>query len=64
MTGKPGAQVSRLDGVTVRLKTWWFNARKSNTEPLVRVNAEADDEGTLAKGLAQVEAVLGKPVAH
>ena len=59
----PG-EVTRLDGVTVRMKTWWFNARKSNTEPLVRVNAEADDEATLAKALKQIEGILGTPVAH
>lgn len=60
----PDAQVSRLDGVTLRMKSWWFNARKSNTEPLVRVNAEADDEPALAKGLASIESILGTPVAH
>ena len=64
-SGDPGgAEVSRKDGVTVRLRGWWFNARLSNTEPLVRVNAEADDEATLARGLARIEGLLGAPVAH
>jgi phosphomannomutase len=58
-----GADVSRVDGVTVRLDGWWFNARKSNTEPLLRVNAEADDAATLKSGLSRIEAVLGAPVA-
>jgi phosphomannomutase len=60
----PDAAVTRLDGVTLRTKTWWFNARKSNTEPLVRVNAEADDQAVLARCLAEVQSVLGIPVAH
>jgi len=31
-----------LDGVTVWFKDWWFNVRPSNTEPLLRLNVEAD----------------------
>lgn len=57
-------EVARVDGVTLRLDGWWFNARKSNTEPLLRVNAEADDAPTLEAGLRRIEALLGKPVAH
>jgi phosphomannomutase len=35
-------EVSRLDGLLVRYPTWWFNLRPSNTEPLLRLNLEAD----------------------
>lgn len=37
------ASVDELDGVTVQLKDSkaWFNVRASNTEPLLRLNAEA-----------------------
>ena len=31
----------RLDGLTVQYEDWWFNARLSNTEPLLRLNLEA-----------------------
>ena len=31
----------RLDGLTVTAPEWWFNVRPSNTEPLLRLNAEA-----------------------
>jgi phosphomannomutase len=31
-----------LDGITVQYPDWWFNARSSNTEPLLRVAIEAD----------------------
>jgi phosphomannomutase len=40
------ATIDRLDGLTVDLGDRWFNLRPSNTEPLLRLNAEApDDEG-------------------
>ena len=38
--GKEG-KVSKLDGISVEFRDWWFNARPSNTEPLVRLTLEA-----------------------
>jgi phosphomannomutase len=35
-------EISRLDGLLVRYKDWWFNLRPSNTEPVLRLNLEAD----------------------
>lgn len=47
----PGVEVevSTLDGTTVAAAdgTWWFNIRPSNTEPLLRFNAEAPDTATM-----------------
>lgn len=40
---KDGRQ-SKLDGLTVRYKDWWFNVRPSNTEPVLRLNLEAKSE--------------------
>jgi len=40
--GRPGAEADELDGLTVRTPRWWFNLRPSNTEPLLRLNVEAD----------------------
>lgn len=37
-----------LDGLTVTGPTWWFNVRASNTEPLLRLNVEGDEEATMA----------------
>jgi phosphomannomutase len=37
----------RLDGLTVSYEEWWFNVRPSNTEPLLRLNVEAEDEGLM-----------------
>jgi phosphomannomutase len=38
-----------LDGLTVIHPDWWFNVRPSNTEPLLRLNAEGRDEATMAE---------------
>ena len=37
----------RLDGLTVEYPEWWCNVRPSNTEPLLRLNVEADTRGVL-----------------
>ena len=40
----PRAQRSIIfDGITVAFHDWWFNVRSSNTQPLLRLNLEADD---------------------
>lgn len=44
-----GITLDELDGLTVSSADWWFNVRPSNTEPLLRLNAEARDETTMAK---------------
>jgi phosphomannomutase len=38
-----------LDGLTVTHEDWWFNVRPSNTEPLLRLNAEGRDAATMAE---------------
>lgn len=38
----PGFEIDELDGLTVSGDTWWFNLRPSNTEPLLRLNAEGN----------------------
>ena len=35
-------KLSREDGILIEYKDWWFNIRESNTEPLLRLNLEAD----------------------
>jgi phosphomannomutase len=40
--------VDELDGLTVAGDTWWVNVRPSNTEPLLRLNAEAETPGQMA----------------
>ncbi|MFF4660844.1 phosphomannomutase/phosphoglucomutase [Streptomyces sp. NPDC001381] len=46
---RPDVTLDELDGLTVSSADWWFNVRPSNTEPLLRLNAEARDEPTMAK---------------
>ncbi|MET7274548.1 phosphomannomutase/phosphoglucomutase [Streptomyces flaveolus] len=47
--GRDGITLDELDGLTVTASDWWFNVRPSNTEPLLRLNAEARDEATMTK---------------
>jgi phosphomannomutase len=42
-----GGRISHLDGVSVDFDDWHFNVRPSNTEPLLRLNLEALDEGAM-----------------
>ena len=44
---REGVTLDHLDGLTVTHPDWWFNVRASNTEPLLRLNAEAGDQETL-----------------
>jgi phosphomannomutase len=46
-----------LDGLSVHGNSWWLNLRKSNTEPLIRLNAEAEDQATLDEVVAAVTAL-------
>jgi phosphomannomutase len=58
---RPGVEVDRLDGLTVThlaAPMWWFNLRPSNTEPLLRLNAEAVDEATMARLRDEVLALV------
>ena len=44
----------REDGLTVEYDDWWFNVRPSNTEPLLRLNVEADTEDLLQEKTAEL----------
>jgi len=41
-------KIDELDGLTASTSTWWFNVRASNTEPLLRLNVEADTTANMA----------------
>jgi len=61
------AIVDNLDGITIdcfRKEGWWINVRMSNTEPLLRLNAEAKDRQTLNRLVDRVGPMLGKRVEH
>jgi len=51
-------ELSKLDGVSIDYKNWWFNLRASNTEPLVRLNLEADTQSLMETRVEQVACLL------
>jgi phosphomannomutase len=55
---REGIELDELDGLTVTSADWWFNVRPSNTEPLLRLNAEARDEATVAKVRDEVLGII------
>ncbi len=58
--------IDDLDGVTIdcfESKGFWFNVRASNTEPLLRLNAEAKDDATLKALLEDLTPRLGTVAA-
>ena len=51
-------EIKKIDGVTIIYPDWWFNLRRSNTEPLVRLNLEADTRELLDEKLKEVKKVI------
>jgi len=51
-------QIDHLDGLTVEYPDWWFNARPSNTQPLLRINVEATTPELLRKKTEEVLSVV------
>jgi len=46
-TERGAAAADHLDGLTMDLGDWWFNLRPSNTEPLLRLNVETENQETM-----------------
>lgn len=55
---RSGLTFDDLDGMTVSGADWWFNLRPSNTEPLLRLNVEAVDGGTMEAVRDEVLAIV------
>ena len=55
---REGVTIDDLDGLTFTGDAWWFNVRPSNTEPLLRLNAEASDEATMERLRDEVLALM------
>ncbi|MDA3021092.1 MAG: phosphomannomutase/phosphoglucomutase [Actinomycetota bacterium] len=53
-----GVETDDLDGLTVTAPTWWFNVRPSNTEPLLRLNVEADEKAVMEQVRDDVLAIM------
>lgn len=54
-------RISHLDGITVEYPDWWFNVRKSNTEPLLRLVLEGSTAALRDDGYSRVKSVIGRP---
>ncbi len=57
----PGAQLDCRDGIRVDLPSGWVHLRASNTEPILRIMAEAGDEATAARLADEVAESLRQP---
>ena len=53
-------EFDELDGLTVSAKTWSFNLRPSNTEPLLRLNVEAESAAEMEQKKVQVLGLIKK----
>ena len=54
----PEYSIDELDGLTISSATWWFNIRASNTEPLLRLNVEADTAINMASHRDELLALI------
>lgn len=50
--------ITDIDGFRVDYEDWWFLARKSNTEPLIRVMIEAKDESLIEGRLKEIKDII------
>ena len=55
---KEPIKFDELDGLTVMAERWWLNLRPSNTEPLLRLNVEAESEPAMQGLVAEVLDIL------
>jgi phosphomannomutase len=56
-TYRDGA-LNELDGIRVDYPSWWFNLRKSNTEPLLRLVVEAASQQELERRSGELKALF------
>jgi phosphomannomutase len=57
-----GGEIDYVDGITVQYPDWWFNVRPSNTEPYLRLVAEAATSEQLEARMEELKELLGTPV--
>ncbi len=55
-------EVSHRDGISVKYSDWWFNVRKSNTEPVLRLNLEAKTKTLMEEKKAAVIKAIDAPI--
>ena len=57
--GQPGIEVTDIDGVKLDFPDRWVHLRKSNTEPIIRIYAEASTMEEAQKTADQIKAEIG-----
>lgn len=57
----PDAKIDEIDGVSITYDEWWCNVRASNTEPLLRLNLEANTVKLMEEKKKEVLDLLRKP---
>jgi len=50
--------ISHIDGIRIDLDGWWFNVRPSNTEPLLRLNLEAENKKLMEENRDEVLKII------
>lgn len=53
-----GGKVSKQDGLKIDYQDWWFNARPSANDPVLRLNLEAATEEMMKEKLEEVKQVI------
>ena len=56
------AEQDTLDGITISYPDYWFNVRKSNTEPLLRLMLDAHNQALLDARFQELCKILGEPI--
>ncbi len=51
-------RVYHIDGLSVEFPDWWFNLRSSHTEPVLRLNVEANTKALLDRKVAELKRLL------
>lgn len=53
-----GAEILEIDGLSVNYADWWFNLRKSQSEPVIRLNLEANSKKLFEEKKAELIAII------
>ena len=52
------AKVDDFDGLRFEYPTWWFSVRTSNTEPVLRLNLEANTKEEMEQKVAEIKKII------
>jgi len=54
-------EADKFEGLTIEYPDWRFNLRSSNTEPLLRINLEANSKELMERKLEEVKLIIENP---